>query len=293
MRISCPVCLSLQRNTTAVGLAASLPWMMAISSSSKPAGFALVLHRPLMRACRLRNRSSPTPGVGLDGLVPRPVSAVLGGVPFAVSDFRDFRAHGPRMRIYYFSAPSATFVIRVSAAVATVDRRPGRGAIFPAADTAFASVFAVPSEGSTGSAEAPAAATAVTQHAPSPRSTSHGVDSAAITDPAAFAPRRLAARRLRLSLPPSGRIFTRTRRRTAAATGTAPPAVDYGFGLGGPPRPSARRANTPPRVPRPRPPLAVVTAPALAASRARTVPVPSGRDRTQSVGTPWLRLTPS
>ena len=60
--------------------------------------------------------------------------------------------------------------------------------MLPAADAAFASVFAVPSEGGAGSAESPAAATAFAQHAPSPTSTSQGVDSAAITDSVASAP---------------------------------------------------------------------------------------------------------
>ena len=46
MPISCPVCPSLPRNTTAVGLAASSPSMMAAPSSSGPVGFALVPHRP-------------------------------------------------------------------------------------------------------------------------------------------------------------------------------------------------------------------------------------------------------
>ena len=32
----------------------------------------------IIRACRLQNRSSPTPGVVLGGLVPRPENAVLG-----------------------------------------------------------------------------------------------------------------------------------------------------------------------------------------------------------------------
>ena len=44
----------------------------------------------LIRACGLRASSFPTPGVGLSGLVPRPESAVLGGLPFASLDFRDF-----------------------------------------------------------------------------------------------------------------------------------------------------------------------------------------------------------
>ena len=156
-----------------MGLAASPSWMIVVSSSSGPSG--------------LRTRCSPTPDVGLVGLVPRPDSTLLGGLPFASSDFRDFRAHGPRMRIDDLSAPSGRFVARVSAAVTTTDRRPGRGYVFPAADTAFDLFFAVPSEGSTGSTGAPSAATAVAQHAPFPRSTSQGVYSTAIADPAACA----------------------------------------------------------------------------------------------------------
>ena len=75
------------------------------------------------------------------------------------------------MRIDDLSAASGRFVARVTAAVIADDRRPGRGGAFPAAGTAFASVFTVPSEGGTGSTEAPAAATAVTQHAASHWST--------------------------------------------------------------------------------------------------------------------------
>ena len=76
--------------------------------------------------------------------MPRPENAVLGGLPFASSDFRDFGAHGPRVRIDDLCAPSGRFVARVTAAVTTEDRRPGREEFFPAADTAFASVFAYP-----------------------------------------------------------------------------------------------------------------------------------------------------
>ena len=140
-----------------------------------------------IRAYGLRTRSSPSPGVDLGGLVPRSENAVLGGLAFASSDFCDFRAYRPHIRIDDLSAPSGRFVDRVSATVTTVDRRPGRGDFFPAADTAVASFFAAPSVGGTGSAEAPAAATAVAQHAPSPTSTSQGADSAVITDPAASA----------------------------------------------------------------------------------------------------------
>ena len=51
----------------------------------------------LIRACGLRNRSCPTPTVGMGGLVPRTESAVSDGLPSASSDFRDIRdfcAHG-------------------------------------------------------------------------------------------------------------------------------------------------------------------------------------------------------
>ena len=81
----------------------------------------------LVRACRLRTRSSRTSGVGLSGLVPRPESAIWGGLPFTSSDFSDFRAHGPRMKTEALSASSGRFVAGVSAAVTTADRRPGRG----------------------------------------------------------------------------------------------------------------------------------------------------------------------
>ena len=88
------------------------------------------------------------------------------------------------MKMDDLSAPSGRFVVRVTAAVTTDDCRPGRGDFFPAADTAFASVFAALFGRITGSAEAPAAATSV----PPRSSTSQGVDSAKITDPAASAP---------------------------------------------------------------------------------------------------------
>ena len=244
----------------------------------------------LIRACGLRTGSSPVPGVGLSGLVPNPDSAVLGGLPFASSDFRDFRVHGPRMRIDDLSAPSVSFVARVSASVTTADCRLGRGATFPAADSAFASVFAIPSEDGQDSAEVLAAATAVAQPAPFPTSTPQGADSVAIPDPTASAPPPPGIPTLPTTLPPSGRISTRTRRKTAVASGATPSAVDYGFGPGGAFRPSAGRTNTPPRVPRPRPPLAVATATAPAASLVPTVPIPSDVDHAEPVGTPLLRL---
>ena len=64
----------------------------------------------LIRACGLRTPSSPIPGVGLGGLVPRTENAVLGWLPFTSADFYDFRTDGLRMRIDDLSAPSGSFV---------------------------------------------------------------------------------------------------------------------------------------------------------------------------------------
>ena len=56
----------------------------------------------LIRVSELRTRSSPTPGVGLGGLVPRPGSVVLCRLPFTSSTFHDFRAHWPRRSLTTF-----------------------------------------------------------------------------------------------------------------------------------------------------------------------------------------------
>ena len=215
----------------------------------------------------------------MDGLVPRTESAVLGWAPFHPSaDFCDFRTHGPRMRIDDLSASSGSFVALVSASVATVDCCPDRGRALPVADNDFASVFAVPTEVGTGFAEAPAATKTVAQPTPS-RSSTQGTDSVETTGPTASVPASPGSPAPQSVKPSSDRISTRTRRCTATADGIALPAIDYGFGPGGAHRPSARRATTPPRVPRPRPapPSAVSTAPA--AAPVPTVPIPSDRDR--------------
>ena len=47
----------------------------------------------LIRVCGLNTPSSPIPGVGLGGLVPRTEGAVLGGLPFTSANFCDFRTH--------------------------------------------------------------------------------------------------------------------------------------------------------------------------------------------------------
>ena len=153
----------------------------------------------LLRTGELRAPSSPIPGVGLGGLVhrtessalgglvprtertalgglvplaestvlgglvPRTEHVALGGLPLTSTAFHDSRTHEPRMRIGGLSAPPGIFVARVSASVATTESCTGRESISPAADTVFASVFAIPIEGGTGSAEALAASTSIAQ----------------------------------------------------------------------------------------------------------------------------------
>ena len=140
-------------------------------SSPGPATFASVPRRPSVLAwegwCRGRKTRF----------------WVVSGSPLPI--FCDFRRHGPRMRIDELRTPSGGFVGRVSAAVITVDHSPGLQAMLPAADTAFASVFAPPSESGTGSAGNSSAAAAVAQHTPSPTSILPGTNSATIIDPGA------------------------------------------------------------------------------------------------------------
>ena len=108
----------------------------------------------------------------------------LGGLPFTLADFCDFRAHGPRMRLDDHPTPSRRFVARVSAFITTIDSSPGRGWVSRAADNDFASVFAVPTSVSEGSAEPPATTTSVAQPTPS-RSSEQGTDSVEPTGPTA------------------------------------------------------------------------------------------------------------
>ena len=81
--------------------------------------------------------------IGLGGLVPHPDSIILGGLPLTSNEFRDFRAHGSRMRIDDLFAPAGRFVARVSAFVGTDDDRLGRAPFLPAADATLTPVIAV------------------------------------------------------------------------------------------------------------------------------------------------------
>lgn len=172
---------------------------MVVSSSSGPAGFALVFRRP---RCWL----------GWAGAPPLPLIVLFWvGFVFASSGYSRLTRNRPRTRIVDFSSPSTNFVDHVPVPVTTIDRRAGRGAISPAAGTAFALVFAVPSEGGSGSAEAPAVATAVAQYASPLTSTSEGADVAAIADPATPTPSPPHNPDPLTVLPPLGCISSRTR----------------------------------------------------------------------------------
>ena len=141
----------------------------------------------LIRAGGLNAPSSPVPGVGFGGLVPRTESAFLGGLPFTSADYCDFRKHGPHMRIDDLSAPSGRFVARVSASVTTVDHCPGWGQALPAADNDSLRSLPYPQR----SARAPQ--TPLLPRRPSPsrllqRSPTQGTDSVETTRPTASAP---------------------------------------------------------------------------------------------------------
>ena len=218
----------------------------------------------LVRACGLLTPSTSVPGIGLGGLVPQPDSAVLGGLPLISTEYRDFRARSPRMRNCDLSAPTGRFVAHVSAFVGTDDDRLGRPPLWPAADATFTSVFAEPF-GAT-----PATPPEFPPRAPTPPS------EASVT------------------LPPSSRISTRTRRRPAAAAGAEQPAVDYGFGPGRVPWRFSSRVYPPQRVPHPQLPLATAPSTSRAPASVPTAPIPTDRDRAEPLAAPLLGLsTPS
>ena len=150
----------------------------------------------------------------LGGLVPPTKRAALGRLPLTSTAFHDFRTHDPRIRVDGLSASPGRFVARVSASIATTEGCTGRGSISPTVCTVFASVFVIPIDGSTGSAEALAAAT------PSPQATYLCWRSTQETTPAATTGSTVSvSAMLGTPAPPS----STTRRRTATTTGNAPP----------------------------------------------------------------------
>ena len=58
----------------------------------------------LIKDCGLHTSSSPIPGVGLGGSMPRAERNALVGVPFTSVEICAFRTHGPRMRVKDLSA---------------------------------------------------------------------------------------------------------------------------------------------------------------------------------------------
>ena len=141
----------------------------------------------LIRSCGLYTPSSPIPGVGLGGLMPRTESNALGGIPLTLADFCDFRTHGPRIRLDDLPTPFRRFVARVSASTSAVDCSPGRGGGSHTADYDSASVFAVSAVANEDSAEAPAGTTSVAQPTPS-WSSVQGTDPVEATGPIAPVP---------------------------------------------------------------------------------------------------------
>ena len=101
----------------------------------------------LTGACGLHPPFTPVAGIGLGRLVPQPDSAVLCGLPLISTYFRDFCAHGPRMRTDDLSVPAGTLVTPVFVSADTVDGRLGRAPLWPATDAIFTPIFAVPSWG--------------------------------------------------------------------------------------------------------------------------------------------------
>ena len=181
------------------------------------------------------------------GLVPRIEHAALGGLPLTSTTFHDFHTHEPRIRIGGLSASPGIFVARVSASVATTEGCTGRGSISPAADTVFASVFAIPIEGGPGYSDADRTAN--------------------LSIPAFFpgdGPRsdhRFDCIRLRHAWHSSPSVVDDAPT-NSDNNGKCTPAVDYEFGPGGAPRASSRRVTTPPRARRPRPLLLPTRRPA-------------------------------
>ena len=133
----------------------------------------------------------------MGGLVPRPNGAVLDGLPLTLADLRDFRTYGPHIRLDVLSAPTGGFVARVSAFVNTGDTRLGHVPFVAATDATFTPVFTFPSR---------------------------------VVPLALFSPAPMPPLQAPMARPPTERISTRTRRRTAAAAGATQRAADRGSG---------------------------------------------------------------
>ena len=251
-------------------------------TSPKPVGDSGIY---LLRTRGLRAPSSPNPGVSLGGLVflaestvlggfvPRTEHASLGGLPVTSTAFHNFHTHEPRIRTDGLSAPPGRFVARVSAFVATTQGCTGRGLISPAVDTVFASVFAIPIEGGTGSAEALDAATPIAQQTYLFRNSTQEAAPAATTGSTVSVSYLLGT-----PAPPSSTM----RRRTATATGDAPSLYIMDSDPRGPSAIFQTRYN-PAASPTAAAHSAAAATLALADSPARTMPLPSDRDHAEPI----------
>ena len=231
----------------------------------------------------------------MGGLVPRTESGVLGGVPFTSAEFCDVCTHGSRMTIDDLSAPSESFVARVSASVAPSIAFPAAGGLCLQLTTLLLRFQPYPPyhgfHSSPGSSidRRPADSFLKEFHTGDRLRRHHRPDRDRLTVTTSVWPGPPPPPTAK---PSSDRISTRTRRRRATAAGNATRAVDHCDGPGGAPRPSARRAKPPPRVPRPRPAPHTAATPAAAASPVPAVRIPSDRDRTEHVGTVSYGLRP-
>ena len=98
----------------------------------------------LIRSGGLALDGPPTLSPGLGGLAPSSHSIGLGGLPLSQADFRDFREHGPRMRIDDLDVPYGEFVARAPISVfRRVSSRTLTASMHAASDPS-ASVFVVP-----------------------------------------------------------------------------------------------------------------------------------------------------
>ena len=98
----------------------------------------------LIRSGGLLLDGPPTLSLGLGGLAPSSHSISLGGLPLPPSDFRDFREHGPRMRIDDLDAPQGEFVARANTSVFSRDASNNFATATRTDGQVAASVFAVP-----------------------------------------------------------------------------------------------------------------------------------------------------
>ena len=138
-----------------------MPWVGSLSPL--PIFFAIFAHTGYV--CRLGWANAPHP------------KPCLGWALFHLCRFFcNFRAHGPRMRLGGLPATSRRFVAPVSASDPTVDSPACRGWALREANNDFASVFALHTVVSEGSAEAPANTTSAVQPTPF-RSSVQGTDS--------------------------------------------------------------------------------------------------------------------